>query len=245
MYARTRVLSAILGASFVIASGAAGAAVIDFETVPGGTPSDQLAITNQYEASDGVTFSLSDGGTPFLEQRDSDDDGNGFLRNFPPEELSADIERAGHEGELGNFFLRLGIDTLFAVPVPQLIISYSTPVAAASAQIWDIDGNDFGTEQWRVEALDASDAVLATLDSPAGIVDTEESLDGLPWTWSFDLSAADIHRIRISFIGTKIENIGLSFDNFSPTEPAVPAPPAVWLFGTAMVALLHRLRRRA
>ncbi len=224
--------------------------IIDFETVPNGTPADQLAITNQYSdaGSGGVIFSLSDAGTPYLEARGSADGTTGFIRNWPAETADADVEREGFTGVgLGNFFLRLGIDTLFAAPVPSLIISYSTPVSAASAQIWDIDSNQFGTEQWRVEALNDTDVVVATTDSPVGLdALTEESLDGLPWTWSFDLSSSDIHKIRISFIGTKTENIGLSFDNFSPTTAApIPAPPAVWLFGTGLIGLIRWARRRS
>jgi hypothetical protein len=246
MHARARLLLGIAG---LMLSGInpAAAAVIDFEVVPGATPADQLAISNQYALSEGVTFSLSTGGTPFLEESGSADGTTGFIRNFPEEAMEADVEREGYTGlGLGGFFLRLGTDNFFAAPVPVLIIDYSTPVAAASAQIWDIDANDFGTEQWRVQAFNDAAEVVATVDSPVGLdALTEESLDGLPWNWVIDLGTnVSIHQIRISFIGTKLENIGLSFDNFSPTTAEIPAPPAAWLFGTALVGMLHRIRRR-
>jgi hypothetical protein len=246
MYARSRILHGITGLLLAGSFSSAGAALIDFETVPGGTPADQLAISNQYEASEGVTFSLSVAGTPFLEASGSDDGTTGFIRNFPEETADADVEREGYTGlGLGGFFLRFGIDTFFAVPVPKLIISYTTPVNAASAQIWDIDSNQFGTEQWRVEALDGTAQVISTIDSPVGLdALTEESLDGLPWAWAFNVGNDQIHQIVISFIGTKQENIGLSFDNFSPSTAEIPAPPAAWLFLTALAGVLHRARRR-
>jgi hypothetical protein len=247
MNAHGRFIAGLAACFLATALVPAAAAVIDFEVVPGGTPADQLAISNQYALSEGVTFALAGGGTPFLEQSGNADGTTGFIRNWPEETADADVEREGYAGlGLGGFFLRLGTNSFFAAPVPVLVIDYSTPVAAASAQIWDIDSNQFGTEQWRVEAFDDFGQVVAMVDSPVGLdALTEESLDGLPWNWAIDLDGnANIHQIRISFIGTKIENIGLSFDNFSPSTAEIPAPPAAWLFGTAVVGLLHRMKRR-
>lgn len=95
------------------------AALIDFETVPGGAPSDQLAISSQYQANYGVTFSLQGGGTPYLEKTGASDSGHGFCNEGPD---TFDTEAAGHAGELGNYFLRFGTTTFSNTPGPILIM---------------------------------------------------------------------------------------------------------------------------
>jgi hypothetical protein len=215
------------------------ATMIDFETVPGETPADQLAITTQFVASTGVAFSLSDGDTPFLEQTGGADAGNGFendqLGGMP------DVEVPANAGELGNFYLRIGTTDLSSAPVPELIIDFANPAITASGQIWDIDGNNDGTEQWELTALDANDVVLQTILSPLGMTTGPASRDGKPWNWAFNLSSADIDEIRIEFVGSKAINIGLAFDNFAFT--VVPVPAAAWLFGSALGVLAWRRRR--
>jgi Ca2+-binding RTX toxin-like protein len=224
MNAHVRFIAGLAACFLATALVPAAAAVIDFEVVPGDTPADQLAITNQYAVSEGVTFSLSNGGTPFLEAAGDADRNAGFYRNWPEETAAADVERESYTGlGLGGFFLRLGTGGLATAPVPVLIIDFSTPATAASGQIWDIDSNQFGIEQWRVQAFDASAQVIASVDSPAGLDSlTEQSLDGLPWNWAIDLNGnANIHQIRVSFIGTKVNDIGLSFDNFTFQFPCI------------------------
>lgn len=46
----------------VIWTAEASAAIIDFETVPGGTPRDRLDISTQYAAEFGVSFGLDANG---------------------------------------------------------------------------------------------------------------------------------------------------------------------------------------
>jgi hypothetical protein len=214
--------------------------VIDFETVPGGASADQLAISNQYQAGFGVSFSLSTGGVPFLEQVGDSDAGRGFFNTG----LGVyDAAAAGFTSQLGNYFLRIGTGSLQTAPMPQLIINYSTPVAAASAQIWDIDGNASGSEQWLVEALGSGGGVIDSVLSPLGTTEDALSLDGKPWTWSFDHgSSADIFALRLSFTGSKTGGIGLALDNFSPAA-AVPEPSA-WVMMLCGAGLLAALRRR-
>jgi hypothetical protein len=218
------------------------ASVIDFETVPGATPADKLAISTQYQGLYGVTFSLSDGGTPYLEKTGSSDSGDGFRNdvngNFH------DIEDPEYAGQLGNYFLRLGTVGLETAPAPILIIAYDTPVSAASAEIWDIDGTSASnTEQWKVTAHNDVNDVIATIISPLGSTDGVSSLDGEPWIWSFNRASSDIYSIQVEFIGGKTNNIGLAFDNFSPATSAVPIPATVWLFGSGLLGLVGIARR--
>lgn len=235
-----RFLFVPLLASAALAQAAGG--VINFESVPGSSPVDQLAIPHQYQASFGVTFATSTGGTPYLEAVGGSDLGYGFL--YGPNDLQ-DTAAPGFESQLGAFYLRFGTTNLLVAPVPSLVISYSTPVAAASAQIWDIDSNLNGTEQWRIDALGQSGNVISSVLSPVGLVYTDPaSLDGKPWTWSFDHGAnADIYTISVTFVGSKTIDIGLAFDNFSPSSP-VPEVGTHWLMALGFLASLVARRAR-
>ena len=200
---------------------AASADIIDFEVVPGETAADALAISTQYLATHGVSFINSDGSTPHLERRGGQDFNAGFKNsglNGAP-----DIEALTHTGQFGTFFLRINTENISDGPVPDMLINYAAPVAAASGQIWDVDGTGFvtETEQWRITAYDDLGGTLATIDSPIGTSDGPESLDGRPWTWSFDLPSASIYQIRMAFIGGKLQDISMAFDNFKPAEATV------------------------
>jgi len=228
-------------------SSTSNAAVIDFETVPGGTPSDQLAISTQYQASYGVTFSIERGGTditPYLEQAGASDAGHGFWNAAAN---TYDTEAVGYEGELGNYFLRFGRDTFSDTPGPILIITYDTPVSAASAEIWDIDAapnNSNGYEAWTITARDMDGLVIDTIVSPDGIDENNpDSLNAKPWTWSFNHASSDIYSIAIEFSGTA-SIVGLAFDNFSPATAVIPIPAAVWLFGSGLIGLIGVAGRR-
>lgn len=247
----------LLGLATVLwLAGPVQASVIDFESVPGGSPSDQLEINSQYQSSYGVTFSLSGGGdsapdNPHLEASGEGDSGRGFLNDARNTDDVADV---GLEDRLGDFFLRFGTGGLQDKPVPTLDISYTQTVDAASGEIWDIDGHSQGDEQWQVSALGSGGSVLESLTSPRGETNGDASLDGEPWVWSFDRDADDIAAIQVSFVddeegaGTKDYGIGLAFDNFSPTNPAttvpVPGTGTLLVLGLAGVGLARRLSGR-
>lgn len=242
---RSLALSATLIAA--LSTSDATAQVIDFETVPGTMPSDQLAITTQFEPTLGVTFGLDNdddgaldpGASPFLELVGGADPGTGFANH----QVGDDQADAGFESLLGSYFLRFGTGETGSGDSALLIV-YSSPVAAASGDLWDIDGSGSGTERWLIEALDAGGATLESVLSPEGVDFNTDPYEGRPWTWSFDRASADIHAIRIDFVGTKSSNVGLAFDRFSPASPAPPPVPlAPWLPLGLALALTACARR--
>ena len=150
-----------------------------------------------------------------------------------------DDAAAGFHAQLGHFFLRQVVNGI--VP-PPFIVDYTTgqTITSLSGEIWDIDGSAaLGTEQWLVEVLNGANAVITSTMSPLG---TGPAGDSLPWTFSFGGLPAGVDKVRITFIGTKTQGLGLAFNNFRPTT--VPEP-----FGLVIAALgavgLAGLRRRA
>lgn len=161
---------------------------------------------------------------------------------------------AGEPG-LGQWFLRtdgLGRNTLGNGDT-FLTILYGIPTLAASGQIWDIDKDGNGFEQWMVYAWNGDDTTPVALDkSPKGISQgNAKSLDGLPWDFSLSPGGGQtFDRITIVFIGNKnpVSDIGLAFDNFNATQAyiGVPEPSALWLFtlGLGMLGGALVIRRR-
>lgn len=159
---------------------------------------------------------------------------------------------AGEPG-LGQWFLRtdgLGHNTLGNGDT-FLTINYGTPTLAASGQIWDIDANGNGFEQWSVFAWNGTSKV-AFDNSPRGILQSnDKSLDALPWDFSLSPGGGQtFDRITIVFTGNKKpSDIGLAFDNFNATQAhviPVPEPSELWLFalGLGMLGGALAVRRR-
>lgn len=230
----------------------AGANVIDFETTPSGaTPVDDAPLVTPYNIAGGGTvdfFFDTNGNNVF----DSGVDARGLFEAYGQDGTDgfansttgiADTANGGLAGQLGNFFLRQPVAG--SIPGP-FIVAYATSqtITALSGEIWDIDGSQGGTEQWRVDVLDASNNVLNSQLSPLG---NSLALDGLPWTFSFSGLPAGVNKVRLTFVGTKTSGLGLAFNNFSPTS-AVPEPGGASLFGlgavVTLVTLAHRRRHR-
>ncbi len=210
-------------------------AIIDFETVPGvGVPTEGTSISNQYQASDGVSFSLEGGGFPVIAEAGSP---RTAFAGYPSG--AGDDTPAPGQG-VGTFFLT---DDGVVEGIPQaLIISYDSPVAAASGVIIDIDGD----EAWDVEARNSSGVVIDTVSLSSGDPDTG---DGIATPWSFSHPFADIDSLRIVYVGEQ-NIVGLAFDNFSPTGNAVPSMGIEGLVGITVgllviSALSMSARRRA
>lgn len=204
--------------------------VIDFEFLPGGAPTtDNQVISNEYEADFGVTFMLLDRTTG--------------LPNGSPRIAKVGAPRTAFYGcgdgsdnpapgqDVGSSFLTddgeiIGADS-------DLLISYTSPVEAASGVLLDLDCTTQPNqcEQWTITARDAMGMTLDTLvisallganpgdctsGSPAG------PGNGKTVSWLFNLPGQQISSILIKYTGSS-PNVGVAFDNLSPFM--LPGPP--------------------
>ena len=243
----THILSIALAAATLSILSPTRAAVIDFETDPTTAPSaDDYVLATPYPIGGGsvqcyfdvnanLTYDSGVDGDPIIEQIGADGN-DAFTNNL----LSlSDTANAPFAPQLGNFFLR----QVSPGPAPApFIVDYNTSatITALSGEIWDIDGASQATELWKVEVLDGANVVLASQFSPLG---NSFALDARPWVFSFSGLPLGVDKLRITFQGTKINNIGLAFNNFNPT--AVPEPGSIVLMGLGAIALVAiGLRRR-
>lgn len=217
--------AARMACALAAAATLAPAQTIDFETLPDGSPTiDQQFISDQYVATFGVRFDLVDPvdltpiGSPRIAKVGNPE--TAFTGCGPDTPLP--------DQGVGVAFLT--DDTSLTTQAATLLLTYSTPVAQAAGVVLDIDtrtGSDY--EEWTVEALDASMAVLdtAVLTAPYG-PDTcnagQGPGDGRAAGFLFDRPSPDIRFILIRYTGTATD-VGLAFDNFSPTT--IPGPPSV------------------
>lgn len=244
---------------FLITATLAHGEVIDFEnaTEYGG---DDAAITNSYLSQYGLqmtTWAGADKASAGLRDATFEQVGNGDGGDaFNYTDNSGNLVYGGGNGggSLGDYYLAVGttsnINELYNTGYVRMQFDYDSAVTGASGEIWDLDENRYGTEQFTVTAYDANGAVVAGLTSPD--VSYDDDLDGLPWSWS--LSGDDITQVVMEFVGTRTNYLGLAFDNFdynssngsaTATSHAAPVPGAfpLGLLGLAFVA--HRRKRKS
>lgn len=195
------------------------AQVIDFETVPGATPAVGLVITDQFEDTYGVRFSVSDS-TPFVLG-----DYGGEFQGWVDDSLRNDMLAPGYDR--GQFF---AVYPNAQTPGRFLVIEYVAPTTAAAFDIIDIDDGP-GTypdkkEQWTIRVFDPSDSLVSVTVITAGDPGTG---DGIPTRYSADFQGAhSIARIEVQYTGLSLTP-GLAFDSFSPAASAgVPRYGTSW-----------------
>jgi hypothetical protein len=218
----------------VTATSTAVAGTIDFELVPSiGVPSEGLQISNQYLATEGISFSLEGGGFPRIAEV-------GNPRTAFGSSYGGDTPAPGQE--IGSFFLT-DDGVLSGLQSPALIVTYDTPTAEASGVILDLDFD----ETFTIQPLDISGAILDTITISAGDPDTG---DGIATNWLIDRRVNEIYSIR--FKGTRQASgaFGLGFDNFNarsadPTPPPIsnPAPGTLGILGLGLAGLFFGNRR--
>lgn len=175
--------------------------LIDFEAIPGETPFEGLAISDQYLLSDGITFSLENGGDPVLAKVGPPATAFGG----PPNHNGDDTPALNQN--IGSFFLT-DDGVLSGLDAEPLIVSYSPPTAAASGVILDIDFD----ETFTIDARDANDNTLETITITAGDPNTG---DGIATRWVLYRASEDIYSIKFEGQRADAGSFGLGFDNFS------------------------------
>lgn len=174
--------------------------IIDFELVGGGVPIEGLPISNQFQLTYGVVFSLESGGSPVI----ADVGGNATAFGS---DRGNDMPLPGQK--IGDFFLTddgelLGLET------DTIIITFNPPTVAASGDIIDID---FG-EEFNLQIFDGSGLMIESIFLTEGMINTG---DGLATPWSFQLSdGLQATFMRITGARTESGHFGFGFDNFSP-----------------------------
>ena len=231
----------------VVGVSSAGAAVIDFETVPGDTPSEGLQITNQF-ASAGVTFGLVDGLTGVAVA------GGPVIARVGAPITAFDGGAFGDDGidpvdqaRIGDFFLTDDGLTSTGIRNPILVVTYSVASSFFTADILDIDFS----ETFEIRAYDAVTGgnLLNTINLTTSSPDTN---NGIATQVGYNHGSDAILRVEFEGQGNVTPSagfFGLGFDNFDsgvtvdPT-PAVPLPAGLPLL-LAGLGGLWALRRRS
>lgn len=178
-----------------------GCITVDFESLPTGEIlTEGTIISNQYQASFGLSFLLEGGGNPVLAEI-------GEPRTAFGGAFGGDTPATGQG--IGQFFLT-DDGVLSGLDSPPVILQFDTPIDTFSGCILDMD---FG-EQFVIEAFDAAGATILNDTIRAGDPGTG---DALATCWGFNLPGCEgiISRIRFSGFRTTSGAFGLGLDNFT------------------------------
>lgn len=185
---------------------------INFETLPGGiTPTDNMLITNQYQAL-GIIFSVAGGGGARMARVGPDAPGTptAFWGPWPTAPgYRADQPAVGTN--VGEWFLT---DDGTASTALQVIVDYVAPVSYASGEMLDIDNGATPPvpEEWTVSAYNSLGQLIGTrilhaLDPEAG--------NGSAYPWQFTFGSAVISKITFTDTSAPGASTGFALDNFN------------------------------
>lgn len=176
-----------------------GCIFLDFEFIPNTTIASGTPISDQYESSFGLSFSLGNGNVPILAQVGAPIEAFGS-------QWGSDVPAPGVD--IGQFFIT-DDGVLQGLASSPLILDFSVPIDTFEGCILDID---FG-EEFTIEALNAAGDILLSETIVAG---DEGTGDGALTCWGFNLPGCmpAITRIRFSGVRTVPGEFGLGMDNF-------------------------------
>jgi len=227
--------------SGLVAAQSARAFSVDFDTVPGGTPSNGLAINTQYEASEDVIFSLQGGGSPVLVQEGNTTSGLDAFQLGPNGSDPNTLEPGQNVDWFLNATGQLGVP-------PALVLNFTTPMNTVQGDVLDIDHSD----GWTIQALAIGpgnmvvDQVVLDTSSP-------DTGSGIATPFTLTSTSNNINEVVLDMTSHGPDP-GYGWANFSftnvmngvvPPVPAVPLPSAAWQ-GAALLAALcfFPIRRR-
>jgi len=203
----------------------AQAVLINFEIIPGGQPYDGLDISDQFVPTDGVRFSLAEGGSPILINEGQTTGPIAFI--YQAEHLANTVAPGT---QIGSFFLA---DDGILGPPHELVLNFTQPYAQIGGDIIDVDRSD----AWSIDGLNSQgtlvDQQMLTAASPgAG--------DGTAAPFLLSSGSNDIASVTLDYTGGGADP-GFAWDNFSFVRiPAAPLPPTVLTGGATLVLLWAR-----
>lgn len=204
------------------------AQVIDFESLPDGSPSTNTGVLlAPYTLSNGTTVTFG-----FDVNNDLIIDHNAIIlsrtdtTSIPAYTSSGipNIDRTPNKAG-GNFLLRAPrstaleganlnvFDDTLATPASFLVQYSGTPVNSLSGELWDVDN----AERYLIEALTGGGTLISSFLTP--VIPAGEgpgTFDGQPFKFLFSDLSQNIGFLRISG-SSRIGGGGFAFDNFNAT----------------------------
>lgn len=192
-----------------------GCSAADTITFEGAGLARNTSISNQFQSSHGVVFSLSDGSRPILGQVNTDNPSGWTCNSSSPGCGNGSV--SSRTNVLLDNTSRTIVGQLFLMQLNQnanLIITYSDPVSEASGYIIDIDN----TEIFTVTPINAAGVKLtgSAWSYQAGVDDF--TYNGRAMKWTVERPSNDIQKLEVNARKAATNTIGVAFDQFSPSK---------------------------
>jgi hypothetical protein len=196
---------------------------INFETIPGSSPSAGLVIDNQFNSQFDVDFSLQGGGFPVLAEVGDGATVMGFV--YGPDKLPNTLAPGQSIGS--SFFLTAnGLEA----GSHDLLLTFPEPVEKVTGDILDIDHAD----GWTVQAHAADGSLL---DQESFYFGSLAAGDGVATPWQLSEPSNEITSVSLIYTGSGTKP-GVGWGDFSITTlpganghggATVPLPPGAWM----------------